>query len=330
MKLTRRLAAALAVPALALGAGVAVAGSAHAATPVVDTTGVIGYQAVQNGNVTYYTHETSYFGLGDPQYSVNNPQLPVNPLLAAELHGLSVGTWHSFSNPAGVVVKAARLGLCGGAHSFNDGTTVQELIVPVSATTFDVVALEGQFPGAVSGGDVCLNPTLPTGMAAVVLRNIPDADTVQLDLLFDGLHAHNGTGAGHATFVGTDLTHPTANTVSTPHPVFSHNGGNSEFYEAEAGVLGVTGGNPTSGLAGPVLPDVGSPNMVVREAHVGLNGNTIGGSEVHGTLQSDTAWTAVPDATEHNGLITGAVSVFAADHFSNYVAPGVFPLTPAS
>jgi hypothetical protein len=320
-----RLAATVAAAALAAGGAVAASGTAHAATPVVDTTGVIGYQAVQNGNQTYYTDETSLFGLGDPQYSVNDPQLPVNAKVAAELNGLSdsaTASWTPFSGGAGVTVRAARLGLCGGVKSYDHGRTVQLAIVPVTTRTYDVVAIAGEF--APSSGNACLDPTLPVGLAHLVLRNISDDDTMLLQLLFDGRDAHNGTGAGHASFYASDLSHPTSNQVNTSFQVFSKAG--SEFYEADDGVLGVTGGTPTSALPGPVLPDSAAPDMVVREAHVGLDGNTIGGSEVRGTLQSDAAWTAVPDATENSeGIDIGSVSVFSNDHYSNFVAPGVFP-----
>jgi hypothetical protein len=311
-----------AAAALALG-GVAYA--APAAVPTVVDNGTIGYQAVQDSNdTTYFTHITSYFGLGNPQYGPRNPVLKPNPVVTAFLgpHP-TIGHWMSFSHNPGITVDAARVGLCGGTEygrgTTNAGTTVQELIVPVAQFSYDVVAFEGQFAFSPQG-DTCLDSTLPSGQAAVVLSDVPDTDTVALDVLYDGLHSHNGVKAGYATFVATDLSRPSVSQVNTSGAVFKTP--HSEFYEADAGLVGADG-RPQHSLAGDVLPDSRGPNLAVKLAHVQLNGNDAAtGHEVHGTLQSDAAWTAVPVVYHANGDYAGAVSVFFSDHFSVYTAPG--------
>ena len=335
MKLRRRLAAVFAVPVLVAGVALAAGGAAHAVVPNVVSNGVVGYSAVENGNEAYFTHQVSQFGLGDPQYSVNDPKIPVNPFLAGVLNSLHVDQWSRFSLPPGLNVAAARVGFCGGTRQYgpgaNAGTTIQELIIPVSATRYDVLAVEGQFPA--NGGNVCLSSELPTGYAALVLKNIPLSDTVQLQLLFDGAHPHNGTHAGDATFIATDLSEPTSQQVNTndnsgPGRVFTRTGG-SQFYEAENGIIGATG-SATQSLAATILPDSRFPNLATVEAHVLLNANVINGHEVQATLQSNADWDAVADVTQVNGVIDGAPGVFKSDHFDTFTAPGVWPATPAS
>jgi hypothetical protein len=314
-----------AAAALAFGGVASAAPAASAsAVPTVDSNGTIGYQAVQDSsNTTYFTHITSYFGLGNPQYGKKNPVLQPNKLLTILLDKTKLGMWVPFTNPTGFTVNAARVGLCGGTEygkgGSNAGTTAQELIIPVTPRTYDVVAIEGQFANSPQG-DSCLDSTLPSGSAAVLLSDVSDRDTVQLDVIYDGLHPHNGVPAGNATFVATDLSTPSAAQISTSKPVFKTP--HSEFYEADAGLVGATG-RPTSSLAGDVLADSNGPNLAVKLAHVQLNGNnTSTGHEVHGTLQSDAAWTAVPVVYHAYGDYAGAVSVFFSDHFSVYTAPG--------
>jgi hypothetical protein len=318
-------AAALTLGGVAHAAPADVAHARPAAVPTVDDNGTIGYQAVQDSNdTTYFTHITSYFGLGNPQYGRRNPVLIPNPAVDAFLGAHpTIGHWMSFNHNPGITVDAARIGLCGGTEytrgTTNAGTTVQELIVPVAQFSFDVVAFEGQFAFSPQG-DTCLDSTLPSGEAAVVLSNVPDTDTVALDVLYDGLHSHNGVPPGYATFVATDLTRPSVSQVNTMGAVFHTP--HSEFYEADAGLVGADG-RPQRSLAGDVLPDSRGPNLAVKLAHVQLNGNDAAtGHEVHGTLQSDAAWTAVPVVYHANGDYAGAVSVFFSDHFSVFTAPG--------
>lgn len=299
---------------------------AHAAVPNVNSNGVVGYSAMQNGNDAYFTDQVSQFGLGDPQYSVSNPRLPVNTALAAALNSLHVGgSFTEIGDFGGANVAAARVGFCGGteAGAANAGTTIQELIIPVSDTRYDVVAVTGKF--AANGGNACLGSSLPADAeAALVLENVPVSHTARLQLLFDGRHAHNGTSAGGASFIASDLTGTAANQVNRAG-VFAHAG--SEFYEADNGITGATG-TATQSLGSTVLPDSRFPNLAAVEAHVVLNANdTATGGEVKGTLQSGKAWDVVADATQVGGVIDGAPGVFKSDHFDSFVAPGVFPVT---
>ena len=315
-----------AVP-LAAAAALTMSGVAHAAGPVatVDSQGTIGYQAVQNaGGATYFTHIIGQFGLGNPQYSTGNPTLQVNRL-SHYLNDLPVnagnGGWVPFTNNEGFTTAAVRVGLCGGFHRAHAGTTVQEMIVPVSTGRYDVVAFAGQYAAGTPNDDACLDSTLPTGELNVLLRNVPARDTTQLDVIYDGEHSHNGVQAGVATLVANDLSHPSSATANTPGQVFGS--ARSEFYEADAGLIGADG-TPNSTLTGDVLPDTRGPNLAVKLAHVQLNGNDDNsGNEVHGTLQSDAAWEALPVVDHTHGEIAGAVSAFSYDHFSVYTAPGV-------
>lgn len=311
--------------AVGIGAGAFAATSAPVVNPNVDTVGIVGYSALQNGNDTYFTHMGGQFGLGDPQYNVDNPQIPFHPFIGSLVDSLSGHSWTRFTNPLGITVSAAREQLCGGLHSFDRGKAIEEVIVPDSATTVAVVAIVGQY--APNGGDPCMSAVLPSGVAEAVLKHIPDRDTIKLDLLFDGEHAHNGTTAGNASFIATDLSHPTANQVNTDTPVFGGESmdATSEFYEAQNGLIGVKGGTPTASLPSEIVPDVNFPGLVAKEAHGALNGNSLNG-EVFGSFQSGQAWTVTPDVTEQGGnVITGAVSQYRSDHFSMYTAPGVFP-----
>jgi hypothetical protein len=243
-----------AVP-LAAAAALTMGGVAQAATaqaPTVNSDGTVGYQAVQNpGGTTYFTHIIGQFGLGNPQYGNTNPTLETNPALLGALHAASVvptGTWGAF-DAHGIVANAARVGLCGGEHHSNAGTTVQDVIVPTSTHTYEVVAFKGTFS---STGDACLDSTLPTGYASILLRNVPSRDTMQLEVLYDGLHSHNGVGPGNATIVARDLSNPSSSTVNTnmtSGPVFPTP--HSEFYEADAGIIGANG-IPQSSLPGDV------------------------------------------------------------------------------
>ncbi|HEY0933682.1 MAG TPA: hypothetical protein VGD91_08070 [Trebonia sp.] len=315
-----------AVP-LAAAAALTMGGIAHAApapaapapAPSANSDGTIGYQAVQNlGGATYFTHIIGQFGLGDPQYGLTNPTLKSNPLLSVFLNNLpSNHTWENFNNGFGFTVDATRVGLCGGENHFDAATTVQSMMIPVSNHTYDVVAIEGQ---ATPGGEGCLNSALPAGKISLLLKNVPSRDTTQLEVLYDGHHAHNGVPAGFATIVANDLSRPNLAVANTPGRIFPVAG--NELYEADAGIIGADGA-PTAGLPGDVLPDSSGPNLVVKLAHVALNGNDLNtGDEVHGTLQSDAAWVAVPVVDHARGLVAGAVSVFKSDHFSVYSAPG--------
>jgi hypothetical protein len=294
----RGLAAVAVALAAATAAGGVAATSAHAASApaITSLNGVAGYEANEiNDGASYLTHASGQFGLGNPQYGADNPQIP-NAVLSGLPYRTPVAVSGSFPIPA-----AYRLGLDDGNGANN---TAMLAIVPTSTNFYDVLAVLGT--AATVGGKA----TISAGTVELLLR-VPSSHTTELDVLYDGLHNYDGFHAGTATFYTKDLSAHSAGSdrvnLGTPQP-------GKEFFRAQVGVVNYP--QPATFLSGtPPLPDSAVHALVVS-AHVFLNGNTIGGPEFEGTFQSGAAWTVTPVTAVYHTKIGAAVSVFRDDHFT--------------
>jgi hypothetical protein len=210
-------------------------------------------------------------------------------------------------------------------------------VVDATATTFELSnATNGTPLGSNESGTPTENYTFKTVAVnavgpnvdhySVLLTDVPVNDTVDLGILSDAksdftFKGHN-FGANTVTLTATDLSQPTkSNTANFPLP------SGNQFDEADNGVVAnTTTWVPLLGVTAPLANggtlEHSAPNELARFAHVAMDANVVGGSEVHGSLQSTSAWTAYPVAATSNGEASGqlflAPSTFAADNM--YVA----------
>lgn len=287
MSIRRRLAVLAAVPALVVGAGLAATGSAHAAngpvqyTPKSSSHAVSGYFASAFG--VYFTHITSYIG------SDGNSIAQLDPTAA----------------------NGAGLGLCDQTTA--EAVQVGQVLNPGLATT-DVDYGLGNLGPAVSNNDPCQNGTV--GVTGTLLHLVPVGHTVRVDILFDQRHPHNGCHAGQVKFLAQDLSAHNGVTIESPCRWLPHG---TVFNEGDAGVTAddtLTAPLPDQS---PIQSDT-EPNLLVRFAHVFLNGNSPTG-EIKGSIQNNSAWDTFPvDSTSNGqpplgGSVLLAVGRFFDDHF---------------
>jgi hypothetical protein len=163
----------------------------------------------------------------------------------------------------------------------------------------------------------------------VLVKGIPDNNTVSLDILYDAQHAYSFKGHSHSagtiTFAATNLGAPGVSyqgSVTAPH--------GTEFNEADTGVVADTkSAIPLSGT--PPFPNPGvngnlnaDPNLLEGFSHVTLAGNPAnGGAVVEGSLQANSAWTAFPVASSASGKVYLGPTVFVEDHFLELVGAPV-------
>ena len=287
MSIRRRLAVLAAVPALVVGAGLAAGGSAHAAngppqyTAKSATHAVSGYFASAFG--AYFTHITTYIGSDGNSISQLDP---------------------SAANGAGI-------GLCD--QTTGEAVQVGQVLNPGLLTTNVDFGIHNLGP-AVSNNDPCQNGT--TGITGTLLFNVPVGNTVEVDILFDQRHPHNGCHAGQVVFLAQDLSAHNGVTKQSPCIWVPHG---TVFTEGDAGVT--ADDTNVAPLPLQVIPQADTePNMLVRFAHVKLNGNAPDG-EIKGSIQNNGAWTTFPVGSTSNGLPTPGGSLLVApgpffdDHF---------------
>ena len=299
----------VATAALALG-GTAYAATAPAVTVAVNHSGEAGYEAtVLNDSQTYFTHITAYFGLGNPQYGADNPQLPVNGEAAAFLGTQEVGVPFAITggNPFGLPA-AARIGLDAGNGTYD---AAEAAVVPVSTDTYDVIGVYGTTGSAFGATDIT------AGEGVVLLANVRCTHTSELDVLYDGRNNYDGFEAGTPTFYAKDLSakHLTSDRVNIDQ-LGPQRG--SEFFHAVAGEVNAPAPATTIGTVVPVAGPSSEISLVL--AHTALNGNNVGGSEFEGTLQSGADWSVVADAStdRRTGDVEQGPGTFFDDHFAVY------------
>jgi hypothetical protein len=164
---------------------------------------------------------------------------------------------------------------------------------------------------------------------SILVKNVPDNNTVSLDILYDAQHAYSFKGHSHSagtiTFAATNLGAPG---VSYQASVTAPRG--TEFNEADTGVVADTHSTiPLSGT--PPFPNPGvngnlnaDPNLLEGFSHVTLAGNPVNGSAVvEGSLQANSAWTAFPVASSASGKVYLGPTVFVEDHFLELVGAPV-------
>jgi hypothetical protein len=181
----------------------------------------------------------------------------------------------------------------------------------------------GDFGAAVQNNDPCQNGAIDPGGATALLSGIPVTHTTEVDILFDPHHAHNGCHAGQVTFLAEDLS--AHNGVTKQSPCITMPPG-TVFTEADAGAI--VNNTTVSQLPGSIPEPDGGSYILVRFAHVDLNGNSPTG-EVKGTIQNNSAWTAYPVGSTNNGAVPPGgtlllgTSVFFDDHFTVDEGPAV-------
>lgn len=345
MKIGRRFAAAVAVPALMAGAALVASSSAYASQgPVTYTSttanggnAVAGWDAFAPGTFNL-THTETYIGSsGDSSWE----NLPVDAALA----GASVGhVLTTAQQPQGGIGEA----LCD-RNTGSQGEAAQLGVVNTGGGLFDVVEALGEFGSHAlnSSGDVCDNGILgaATGSHAfiikVLLTGVHANDTVQAGILYDS--RENYTFGGHLkvkgdiTWYATDLSN-SADTNSDSlggAAIFPPGSQPLLTNEADEGVVSDSAG--TVALTGVSVPapngnglTSSAPNELARFAHVKLSANStvLGGHTVSGAgsfQASGVPWNVNPVASTSDGTATGILkldpSQFAEDNF--YVAGGI-------
>lgn len=297
-----------ATAALTLG-GAAHAAPAAAVSVAVNHSGEAGYEAtVLNDKQTYFTHITAYFGLGNPQYGGDNPQLPVNSVTAHFLGTRAVGVPFSITGAAPFALPvAARIGLDGGDGTYD---AAEAAVVPVSATTYDVIGVYGT-----TGSDFGAT-NLTAGEGVVLLANVQYKHSSELDVLYDGRSNYDGFHAGTPTFYAKDLSAKKLTSTRVNIDQLGAQRGD-EFFHAVAGEVNAPAPATTVGTAVPVAGTSSEISLVL--AHTALNGNNVGGSEFEGTLQSGADWSVVADASKTRaGNVQQGPGTFFDDHFAVY------------
>lgn len=306
---------ALAVSGAAAAALAVAAGTASAAVnpnfsyTTKGAAAVAGYFAHGTNPNLRFSHITAYAG-NDGQ--ANQEQLAVTDVTSGNV----AGDLLTISNAVGV-------GLCnqsGGAAAQLGETYIGNGLV-------DVVYATGHITGS-ANGDHCQGGIIGT-QAKILMANVPVNNTVSLDILYDGSHAYTFRGhrhaAGDVTFSATDLhaAPGVAVQASTHSPGII-------FNEGDAGTI--ADAQTVTPLPGtlPYADVFRSPNLLATFAHVSLNGNVVGGSEVMGSIQNTSAWNAFGvAATKNGGAPTAGNPVylgftpFKSDHFKLYIGSPV-------
>lgn len=335
-----------AAAAVALSAGLAVAGTSAQVTYTTAGTAAAAGWSVRSANVDF-THTQGRFGSAGNSSWEN---LPVGTQAEqASLLALQAGDPIPVSG--GMITGAGVLGgigaeLCDTSQNA-PGYAAQEGIVQVAPGQFDVIESVGYFgPHALnSNGDVCDNGLLGVALGSkaltvkVLLTGVHANDTVDLNVLYNArtnyrVTREDGRGLqvtrGHITFTAQDLVSggigfDTSIAGAFIAPNFVTN-------EAAQGVVSDTAhAIPLTGVAVPA-PNGGvlthtAPSELIRVAHSAVAGNSVavGGHEVQGSFFTNSAWNATPVASTADGTPGGALyldpSLVAADNF--YVAGGI-------
>lgn len=295
----------LAVLPLTAAAALALGGVASASVgPVQDTpagaNSISGYYAHAENDTVNFTHLATREG-GDGNHTIE--QLPAWGGAGSEVGG------------------AAGIALCNQAT----GNAAQLGLVYVGNGLVDVVYATGTF-SAGNNGDLCQGGLVnPTG-AKVLASNIPDNNSVDLDVLYDAANPHpsfrgHSFAKGTIIFAATNLGAPG---VSYLAGVLSPG---RAFNEADAGVVADTATD--TALTGTFPAAYNGHNSDANElegfSHTLADGNSVlpGGTETHGTFYSNPAWGAFPvDAVANNHTYEG-VTTFTDDGFLDLVGPPV-------
>jgi hypothetical protein len=310
MKLSGRLAAAIAVPVLALGTGLALSGVANAGVGPVQYTptgggahSISGYYAHAENDTVNFTHLATREG-GDGQHSIE--QLPV-----------SVTSGNTILQVNGAV----GIGLCNQVT----GNAAQLGLVYIGGGQVDVVYSTGTLTSGFNG-DKCQGGLVNPGGGKYLAGPFPDNNSVDLDILYDAANPHP-TFHGHAFAKGTIIfaaTNLGAPGVSYTAGVLSPG---RTFNEADAGAVADTQTVvPLSGT--PPYPYAGhntDPNELEGFSHTLADGNSVlpGGTETHGTFYSNPAWAAFPVASSANGKTYLGPTQFMDDGFLELVGAPV-------
>lgn len=276
MKIGRRLAAAVAVLALAASTGLVVAGSAHASV------GPAAWTAKSNNSASgwraessnyYMTHGESFIG-GDGNGTIG--RLPAT----------SPPTNNVFGAPFPAATGGVGIGLC----SSSSGIAGQVGVVNLGNGLEDVVAGSGRFSASAtnnSDNDPCFNglvddPTVstPFAPARILLANVPVNTTVQLEIEYDP-HVTKFLHGGFlaiASIVRGDVA-----TATKQLQITFGSAGAINFNEADYGTVANTSLSVAlGGFSAPAVNQDG-PDFLVRFAHMSLTANPLSG---HGSVTS--------------------------------------------
>ena len=202
----------------------------------------------------------------------------------------------SLANLGQSLTNGGGVGLCNQT----DGNAIQIGDQWATATTINVTYGIGTFSKTPApNGDLCHEGVVSTS-PHTLLGNVPVTDTVAVQVLYSSKHAHNGCSAGQALFEAEDVTANPGVWYQSPCVADA----SQNFTEADAGVDA-----DTQNMSAP------ADNLLAVWAHLGLT-NAAG---VHGSFQSNSAWTAFPVNSSSNGLASGSQllvpQAFSDDHF---------------
>jgi hypothetical protein len=205
------------------------------------------------------------------------------------------------------------VGLCNQGS----GNAIRAGITDVSATngTKEVTIAYGNLGPALWFGDPCANgaPQSPGSLTTEPLATVPVGDTIAVQLL-----AHSGFGAsGCGKFQTALLWQDVSANPGVWHSGCVSTGFKPVYNEGDAGVIG-----DTQGMEPPAV------NRLADFAHLGLTELTGHHQTVHGSFQSDDAWTAFPVFASTNGASSGSI-LLAPSAFKND-GMGVRSGTPVS
>jgi hypothetical protein len=198
--------------------------------------------------------------------------------------------------------NGAGIGMCDGST----GVAAQLGDVNLGGGMMNVDYGVGAFAGpAKNNGDLCQNGVVNPGGAVSLLGDIPSSHTVDISILFDGRHAHNGCHAGQVLFVAQDRSNP-SNLKESPC-IWLPRG--TVFTEIDTGVVADT-----------TLLSTPANVPLVTFAHLLASANlNDGAGTVHGSFQTDADWTVWPVVSTSNGTPQGSVLLtegpFASDHY---------------
>jgi hypothetical protein len=205
--------------------------------------------------------------------------------------------------------NGAGIGMCDTA-----GPAVQLGLVNNGDGTMNIDYGYGTFLApAKNNDDLCENGVVNPLSPHVLIGPINITHTVDLSILFDGYHAHNGCHAGQVLFEAVDDSNP-AGLHHSPCIWLPHG---TNFNEIDAGVVA-----NDALMSGPAL------NPLVTFAHLQDSANLDSGrGTVHGSFQSNSFSTAFPVISTSNGLATGTPllkpDTFFDDHFKLREGSGV-------
>lgn len=312
MRLAWRLAAVVVVPVLGiplgLGASATIAnasvGSAAwtAKGTVSAPDSASGWRAESSDY--YMTHAETYIG-GDGNNTIERLPAVLN-------NATDFPSGNAVGEPVSGVTGGVGIGLC----SSTTGIAGQVGVINLGNGFEDVIAGSGKFLSTATNNsdeDPCFNGLVdntavstPFAPAKVLLANVPDNTTVQLEIEYDP----HVTTFLHGGFLAiASLIHGGIPVGTVQRQITFGSAGAINFNEADYGTIANTSLSVALGGVAVPAPNVDGPDFLVRFAHMSLTANPLGGgkSVTSGSLsgspkqiQSIPQWGMTPVASTLN------------------------------